>query len=118
MSTSETYDRVFDHGLLTKRTIHLLSISASNADRLCPAYGTEMCVNCPHEKLIPDTCPMRDMDFLMNKLPKIEGKMGRDKVSIYCCVCSQLCPCNRTLNFEEVAKDIDRYERRRVESQT
>ena len=110
MTTTDEHDSVLDTGLLTSNFLHLLSISRSNVDHLCPAYGTEYCSkNCPHSQNIPETCPMRDDEFLSTIVPKLEGISGRGKISIYCCICEEICPCNRSLNFEEVSMDVDRY---------
>lgn len=94
-------DNELTWGMITKANRASLSLSEPEFNSVCEGYGTDYCLNCPFAVLIPDTCPM------------YKACEGTD---IRCASCHKVCPCNRTLDYMEVRKEIVKAEIVRVQT--
>lgn len=88
-------DNELNWGMITKANRASLSLSMPEFEAICEGFGTDFCLNCSFAELIPDTCPM---------------SISQDSEMVTCAKCRRICPCNRSLNYEEVRKEIVKAE--------
>ena len=85
-------------GMLKKSLALVLTIGVNNLPHICEGWGTKFCALCPHSDIIPDQCLM------------IQDKESR----ILCTSCDLICPCNRTVDYQTIRRQLLRYEQRRL----
>ena len=85
-------------GMLKKTIVSVLTIGAHNFDSICEGWGTKYCASCPHAHLIPEECPM----------------LEEQDESIPCPDCLLICPCNRSVDYQDIQREVLAYEQRRL----
>lgn len=85
-------------GMLKKTTITVLTIGAGHLETICEGWGTKYCAHCPHAGLIPEGCPLLEA----------EG------AEIMCPRCTLVCPCNRSIDYQSIRREVLKYEQNRL----
>lgn len=80
----------------------VLNIAEEEYLHVCQGFGSDFCLECPYADLIPEDCPMEEL--------------GKGAQEIACSICPLVCPCNRSVDYDKVLKDLMRFEINRVQS--
>lgn len=88
-------DNELTWGMITKGNRASLSLSIPEYEAICEGFGSDFCLDCSFTALIPEDCLMQ---YII------------DNEYIVCSRCSKQCPCNRSLKYEEVRKEIIKAE--------
>lgn len=98
-----SFDNDINVGVLFPRNCaSILCISPSTLEKLCQGFGTSFCCECDFFDYIPIDCLML--------------QSSDESEQVTCTLCTKLCPCNRTYRYEEVLREILKYENTRVNS--